>query len=194
MKRLQSYSLMSVTVMGLLFTACSKDFVQIDPEGVFAADTYYKDQAQAFTGLVATYDVLRKNSGGFENMITFMNAGSDDNYAGGGGETDGVGIQSFSNHTINAEKMPGSYWGDHYQGIFRANTLLQKLPNTAMDETLKARFAAEAKTLRAIYYFNLVRMFKNIPLILEPVTATGIYEVKQTSPDSGVCANRNGFV
>ncbi len=184
MKKILSISLVSITVMSLLLAACKKSFVEIDPEGVFAADTYYKDQQQAFTGLVAVYDVLRKNSGGFENMITFMNAGSDDNYAGGGGETDGVGIQSFSNHTVNAEKMPGSYWGDHYQGIFRANTLLQKIPNTVMDENLKARYVGEAKALRAIYYFNLVRMFKNIPLLLDAVTATGIYQVKQSSSDS----------
>ncbi len=184
MKKAHSIKLISLAAIVLLFAACSKSFVDIDPQGVFAADTYYKDQQQAFTGLVATYDIMRKNSGGFENMITFMNAGSDDNYAGGGGESDGVGIQSFSNHTVNAETMPGSYWGDHYQGIFRANTLLQKLPNTQMDENLKARFVGEAKALRAIYYFNLVRMFKNIPLILEPVETSDIYNIKQTSSDS----------
>ncbi len=69
--------------------------------------------------------MLRKNAGGFENMITMMNAGSDDNFAGGGNSSDGAGIQGFSNYTINANIMPGSFWNDHYQGIFRANVLLQ---------------------------------------------------------------------
>lgn len=184
MKKIQSISLVIAGAMTLTIASCSKSFVETEAKGVFLADNYYKDQSQAFAGLVASYDVMRKNSGGFENMITFMNAGSDDQYAGGGGETDGVGIQSFSNHTINAEKVPGSYWGDHYQGIFRVNTLLQKLPNTSMDESLKTRYTAEAKALRATYYFNLVRLFKNIPLLLQPLTTSEIYGVKQSSADS----------
>ena len=51
-----------------------------------------------------------------------------------------------------------------------------------MDATLKARFGAETKALRAYYYFNLVIMFKNIPLLLEPLTATNMYEVTQAAP------------
>ena len=176
--------MLAIAAVGLVLTSCKKSFIEIQPEGVFAADNYYKDQAQAFTGLVATYDVLRKNSGGFDNLITFMNAGSDDNFAGGGGESDGAGIQAFSKHTINADNVPGSFWGDHYQGVFRANVFLQKLPNTQMDANLKARYIGEAKALRAIYYFNLVRLFKNVPLLLEPVTANGVYQVTQSSPDS----------
>ena len=47
----------------------------------------------------------------------------------------------------------------------------------------KARFIAETKALRAIYYFNLVRMFKNIPLLLEPLgSEDDIYSVTQATP------------
>ena len=70
----------------------------------------------------------------------------------------------------------------YYQGIFRANTLLAKLPGVTMDATLKARFTAETKALRAFYYFNLVRMFKNIPLLLEPLTAGNMYDATQATP------------
>ena len=113
----------------MLIASCGKDFVTLQPEGQFLTENYYKNQDQAYAAMVAVYDVMRKNSGGFENMITMMNAGSDDNYAGGGGATDGAGIQGFSNYTINANTMPRSFWSDHYQGIFRANILLQKLPS-----------------------------------------------------------------
>ena len=158
--------------------------MDIEPQGQFLTANYYKDQTQAFSALVGVYDVLRKNSGGFENMITMMNAGSDDHYAGGGSSTDGAGIQGFSNYTLNSRIMPASFWNDHYQGIFKANTLLQKLPDTEMDATVKARFEAETKALRALSYFNLVRMFKNVPLLLEPLTATNIYEVTQAAPEA----------
>lgn len=170
------------TVFLLALGSCKKDFITIQPKELFLAQDYYKNRDQAFAGLVAVYDVLRKNSGGFENMITMMNAGSDDNYAGGGGASDGVGIQGFSNFTINSNTIPRSFWSDHYQGVFRANVLLQKLPDVTMDAGEKARFTAETKALRATYYFNLVRMFRNIPLLLEPLVPDQMYKVTQANP------------
>jgi hypothetical protein len=166
----------------LLLGSCKKSFVDIKPKGQFLTQNYYANRDQAYTGLVAVYDVMRKNAGGFENMITMMNSGSDDNVAGGGGATDGTHMQTFSNFTINPNTITRSFWSDHYQGIFRANILLQKLPDVPMDAAEKARFTAEAKTLRATYYFNLVRMFRNIPLLLEPISATEIYNVTQATP------------
>ncbi len=38
-----------------------------------------------------------------------------------------------------------------------------------MDENLKKRYTAETKVLRAYFYFDLLRFFKNIPLIMEPL-------------------------
>jgi hypothetical protein len=183
MKHIRNNAAILISAFLVLLGSCSKDFITIQPKGQFLTQNYYKDRDQAYSGLVAVYDVLRKNAGGFENMITMMNAGSDDNYAGGGGATDGAGIQGFSNYTLNANIMPSSFWSDHYQGVFRANILLEKLPNTTMDEAEKARFTAEAKALRAIYYFNLVRMFRNIPLILDPLAASDIYNVTQADPE-----------
>lgn len=182
MKKITIKYLFITLAMMVSFLSCKKSFVDITPKGQFLSENYYADKDQAFSALIGVYDVLRKNSGGFENMISMMNAGSDDNFAGGGGPTDGAGIQGFSNYTLNSTIIPGSFWNDYYQGIFRANTLLAKLPATSMDATLKARFVAEAKALRAYCYFDLVRLFKNVPLILGPLTATTMYEVKQSPP------------
>jgi hypothetical protein len=172
------FAVIFLTVIG----SCKKGFLEITPTGQFLTQNYYANRDQAFTGLVAVYDVMRKNAGGFDNIITMMNAGSDDNVAGGGGASDGTGMQGFSNFTINPNTVPQSFWTDHYQGVFRANTLLQKMPGVPMDAAEKNRFTAEAKTLRAIYYFNLVRMFKNVPLILDPISTADIYSVTQAAP------------
>lgn len=183
MKTIQfKYFLIAVAMCS--FGSCSEEFVDLTPKGSFLSDNYYANEGQATAALVGVYDPIRKNSGGFENMITMMNAGSDDFYAGGGGSTDGAGIQGFSTHTLTSTIVPGSFWNDHYQGIFRANTLLLKLPEAAMADNLKARFAAECKALRAIYYFNLVRLFKNVPLLLDPLTATNMYEAEQAAPEA----------
>lgn len=166
------------------FGSCSEEFVEVTPKGSFLSDNYYANQGQATAALVGVYDPIRKNTSGFENMVGMMNAGSDDHFAGGGGASDGAGIQGFSTHTLTSTTVPESFWNDHYQGVFRANTLLLKLPGVAMPDDVKARFSGESKALRAMYYFNLVRIFKNVPLLLDPLTATNMYEVEQAAPDA----------
>lgn len=183
MKLIKIYCLLALAAFVTLLS-CSKSFVDIDPKGQFLSENYYANKDQAFAALVATYDIMRKNSGGFENMLALLNAGSDDHYAGGGGPTDGSQLQVFSNYTMTPQSIAGSYWSDHYQGVFRANVLLSKLPAVPMDENLRTRFAAEAKALRALYYFNLVRLFKNVPLFTEPLTTSEIYNVTQATPEA----------
>lgn len=167
--------------------SCSDDFLVVEPKGSYLEDNYFKNEAQAYTAVVATYDVVRKQSGGFENMISILNAGSDDFYAGGGSSTDGAGIQSWSNYTITPNLIPISYWSDFYQGVFRANVLLAKLPGVTMDENVKKRFAAEGKALRAYYYFQLVTMFGDIPFYTTNLTTDQFYTI-QKSPAADVYA------
>lgn len=172
------------TALAVIITmnSCSEEFLEVPIKGSNLESNYYRNETEAFAGLVAVYDVMRKYSGGFENMVTFFNAGSDDFLAGGGNASDGVGIQSFDDFEISATTMPQSYWSDFYQGISRANFLLTKLPEVPMDEGLKARFTAETKALRALYYFDLVKMFRNIPLITEPLVQSEFNNVPQADP------------
>ncbi|UTN05861.1 RagB/SusD family nutrient uptake outer membrane protein [Flavobacterium bizetiae] len=176
----------SLVVCGALFTAlsCSEDFLTVEPKGTSLEANYYQNESQAYAGLVAVYDIIGKQSKGFENMICMLNAGSDDFNAAGGGATDGAGIHAFADYSLSQSTIPGSFWGDFYQGIFRANVLLQKLPAVPMDEAKKGRFAAETKALRAYYYFELVRTFRNIPLILEPIKTADIFNVVQSAPEA----------
>lgn len=182
MKTLKNKFLFIAISIIMTMVSCEKDFLEVEPKGTNLETSYYKNETEAFAGLVAVYDLMRKNSGGFENMITMMNAGSDDHYAGGGSETDGAGIQGFSNYTLSPTTMESVLWSEHYQGIFRANYLLTKLPGIPMDANLIIRYTSECKALRANYYFNLVKMFKNIPLILVPLATSEYYSVKQALP------------
>ncbi len=169
----------------LLVPSCSDETLNVEPpKGTPLEQNYYQNEAEAYTGLIAVYDILNKQSGGFDNFITMLNAGSDDHYAGGGSATDGAGMQSFSNYTISSSTIPSSFWRHYFQGIFRANTLLEKLPNVPMDEAKKARFVAECKALRAYFHFELVRCFKNVPLITSLIPASEIFNTKQATPEA----------
>ncbi|NRD23630.1 RagB/SusD family nutrient uptake outer membrane protein [Winogradskyella litoriviva] len=167
----------------LLTISCNTDYIEVDTTGTLLEDNYYRNESEAYSGLIAVYDVIGKQSRGFENMISLLNSGSDDHYTGGGSSSDGSQLQAFSNYTISESTIATSYWNDFYQGIFRANTLLLKLPGVDMATTTKARFTAETKALRAIYYFELVRLFRNIPLITSPLGTDDIYSVTQADPN-----------
>src|SRR6187431_2879958 len=124
MKKNIKFLAITVLTSSMMFTSCSTDFLEVEPSGLNVETNYYRNESEAFAGLVGVYDLMRKNSGGFENMITMFNAGSDDHFAGGGNSSDGAGIQSFSNYTINTNTIPDSFFKDYYRGIYRANLLL----------------------------------------------------------------------
>jgi starch-binding outer membrane protein, SusD/RagB family len=60
-------------------------------------------------------------------------------------------------------------WNGRYAGIYRANNALQYLEELAIDETLKNRLIGEVKFLRAFWYFDLVRCFGDVPLVVDRI-------------------------
>jgi starch-binding outer membrane protein, SusD/RagB family len=163
----------------MLSVSCSDDFIEKQLQGSVTEQNYYKTESDAYAALIAVYDLMRKQGGGFENMVAMQNAGSDDFYAGGGSPSDGAGIHGFDSYTLADSNIPRSFWSDYYQGIFRANVLLSKIDGIDMDANKKARFIAETKALRGYYYYQLITMFKNIPLITSPVLPTEVYNIEQ---------------
>ena len=80
------------------------------------------------------------------------------------------------------EASPAWVWRDAYQGVYRANQVLHYVPAMEMDGALKDRLLAEARFLRAFYYFHLVKMFNHVPLVLTPVVSGGNYFPSQAPP------------
>lgn len=183
MKKHLLYTIITLIVAGL-FNACSRDFLELQPRGLDLEANYYRNRTEAYRGLVAVYDVVGRQGAGYVTKINATNVASDDHYAGGGGANDITDLQVWSNYTLNPAQGPqGELWAKGYAGIFRANILLEKLPDVPMDEAEKARFTAECLFLRAYFYFDLIRLFKNIPLITEPIAADNMFDVEQASAE-----------
>lgn len=187
MKTKNTISLFITGVMMIILASCSKDFLEVESKGVPLEANYYKNEAEATSALVAIYDIMNINSSSFANMIAFMNAGSDENFGGGGPGEGSNTIAQFSSFGVNPINMNDSgasgLWSNQFQGIFRANTLLQKLPSIPMDANLKVRYAAECKAMRAYYYFNLVRMFGNVPLMTQTISPIEAQTYPQSPPE-----------
>lgn len=173
-----------ILAAGLLFTGgCSDSFIEIEPRGKDLESNYYRNATEAMNGLIAVYDVVGWQGGNYVTKTGAMDAASDDHLAGGGSESDITAFQVMSKYTLTPSQGPQEeLWKKGFSGIFRANILLEKLEGVPMDENMKKRFIAETKFLRAFFYFDLVRLFKNIPLIIKPITATEMYSVLQVPP------------
>lgn len=167
----------------IVISACSKDYLDVKPKGTELEDNFYQNADDALEGLIAVYDQVGGTSGGYINKFTATLGASDDHYAGGANSTDLMNLQVWSNYTLDPATGPqGELWDRGFSGIFRANTLISKLPDIPMGEGLKERYMAEAKFLRAYFYFDLIRLFENLPLFEEPLSADEIYNVEQADP------------
>lgn len=177
----------SLIVFGVLLTlgACDTDEkLEVKGDGVILEDNFYRNDKEAYSGLVAAYDKLGKYAGAMETgPLLFLNSASDDFFAGGGGPSDQGGLQVASNYTVSPANIKPQIWADYYKGVARCNIMIVKLPGIPMDQAKKARYMAEVKALRAYYYFDLVRLFKNVPLILAPVVQSEIANIVQAKPE-----------
>ncbi len=183
MKRLSIYT--AILAVGLIsLGSCTKEWLQVTPKGQDLEVNYYQNQDQAWKALVAVYDVVGWTSGDYVAKVNTLDCAADDHFTGGGGANDMDKWQVMQNFTLTAAKGPaGDLWKKGFSGVFRANILLQKIGNVPMDENMKKRYTAEAKALRAYFYFDLVRFFKNVPLFTEPVTTSEMYNVVQAKPE-----------
>lgn len=185
MKTYINYSIL-LTIGILFLNSCSKDFLEVDPKGTTLETNYYKTTEEAFAGLVAAYDPLGAEVvKDYASKIGLLNTASDDCYAGGGSYADRATWEAWNTFTLDPAVGPqDDFWGRNFTGINRVNTLLSKLDGVPdMPASTKARFFAEAKFLRAYYYFDLVRLFKNVPLFTSLVPPEEMFNVTQAKPE-----------
>jgi len=169
----------AIVASSQLFTACRKQ-LDVNPRERILESNYYKTPSEAFNSLVSVYDMLGNQSSGYLTKVNILSAASDDHYAGGDSPSDIGDLQTINNYTLTSTSGAASHlWNKGFTGVYRANIFLQKVQGITMDNATKNRYIAEAKAMRAIFYFDLVKLFKNIPLITEPLTTGNMYDVLQ---------------
>lgn len=165
----------------LISVSCGEDFVNKEPYDQKVVDNFYKTPKDALEGLVAVYAVLPRDNNGHILLVSEIQ--SDNCFAGTGKSDDGKAQfwDRFQKGTDpNLNEAP---WKKYYQGIYRANVLLENLDKVSWgdDAGLKTQYESEARFLRAYYYFDLVRMFGHVPLITKTLTPTEAF-ITQADP------------
>ncbi len=178
MKRLNLYILIAGAMVVGLFSSCSDNFLDVESKTKLTSSNFYKTQADAEMALVGCYDGYQLTSSGFPLYLAAEIAS--DECFGATGANDGRGYQVIDRFDKSQSPADNNIfidtWAKYYEAIFRCNTLLQKLPDIAQwdsgdastDSITKNRIEGEARFLRAIEYFDMVRLFENIPLLTIP--------------------------
>jgi len=157
-----------------LFTVCScNDFLETKSLRQNTVENYYKTPEEAYSALVGCYDGLQAVwTGG----VAFPVASEvlSDNAFGGTGSSDGFGYQMLDE--FDKSRSPSDIslfdanWANYYKAIYRCNLLLLNLDKVewGTDTSRKTAYEAEARFLRAFIYFDMARLWGNVPLLTEP--------------------------
>jgi hypothetical protein len=174
-------------VLCTALVSCKKDFLDKAPLDSVNTANYYKTAEDAVNAVNAAYQPLqRPKLYNFRIWTTDIMAGN--SVTGAGGGTDGIETQDEQNFvTTSANAGVLDVYRGPAPGILQCNIVLQKVPDISMDATLKNRIIGEAKFLRALYYFNLVRLFGDVPLITKPQVVGDDLKVKR-APKADVYA------
>ncbi|QJD95514.1 RagB/SusD family nutrient uptake outer membrane protein [Mucilaginibacter robiniae] len=181
------FSVIVAAGVSVLFS-CKKSFLELSPAGSTLETNYYSTPTEALAGVVAAYDPLNTETGGSDNTyadpLGALNSASDDCFAGGGSSSDMTTWQAVNNYSLltPATGPQGEFWNINFTGVNRTNLILSKLASVpGLSASDLKRYTAEAKFLRAHYYFDLVRLFGNVPLMTAPLATADLYNQKQVA-------------
>jgi hypothetical protein len=169
MKKLKYLVLSLLLALGIF--SCKK-FLTVDPPYTQDAENYFKTPEDYDRALVGAYDLLQTSF----MSLWIGEIASDNSIAGGESANDSQGLHQIDEMThggVNNDLRSVFRW--NYVGISRANYILENKDN--IDFPGKAHIIAEAKFLRAYYYFELVKFFGDVPLVIDK--RLGIEDVRK---------------
>ncbi len=180
-KKLYQKIIFAGVIIGL-FTTCSEEFVTKEFKNGVVDENFFQNATHAEQALTAVYDIISEKGLYREAINVLGDAPSDDiNELTGDNGDFGTYFRAASDFRWNpSNNFSTARWYDGYKGVFRANILLEKLPEIDMDDALRNRFAGEAKFLRALFYHNLVNAFGDIPFVTSVLTRDEYSELART--------------
>jgi hypothetical protein len=168
----------SAVLLGLLTTSCGNDFIERSPISNMNEMDFYKTEADFNTALVAVYQTLHTIYGA-QGPVSYFGEQMSDN----GTLTAHTGTQGdyfdFRDHTIKvSNSLVLTYWNNFYQSLYRINTFLDK--SQSVDFASKTTYEAEARFIRGLYYFLMVQLWGDVPLVVKPLNVDESYETGRT--------------
>jgi len=179
--KLSALSCSALVAGFLMLQACSEDFLDRTPESDLTTGNFYTSAEDAVAALTAAYDPLQWE-------LTTLNSWEFGDVVGGDtdkGSTDDQDygqILQLANFTARGDNSELNFtWDQAYDGIYRSNLVLERVPGIEMDETQKNQILGQAKFLRGLYYFYLVKTYGRVPNITTVLLPSEVYVERAAS-------------
>lgn len=176
-----------IIVLALIafFQACTTDFIELTPKVSKLESNAYVTEDDGLLALTAVYDALSVQNWNFAPIMSDIK--SDDAYCGG--DASGTDMQYWQDQESFSMPLESTaavnMWNRCYSGIYRANLFIEKAEVINWTTAgLKDRMVAEAKFLRAYFYWDLVRHYGWVPIIAKNLESVEAYkDLLQSTPE-----------
>ena len=164
-----------ILIAALIFVSmmsCNKEFTALYPESTVSVDVLYKTDKDFQDAVIGIYSNYRSQ---YLNFWKFGDLRGDDTQYGLLSALEDIRIDNFT--CDNSDGVLASTWKNYYSIISRANKVINNIEKA--DPALmtnKDRNKAEAEFLRALAYFDLVRIFGDVPMITKDITIAEAYK------------------
>lgn len=176
MKKRNNYAkiFVGLAIISSIFASCSKDFLQNAPSSQIVVSTYFQLDQEAISVTNSAYAQLHAY------RLYWMDLGMLDILAdkvviNNSGYSDGLSYYQLKEGTAGPANITvQAVWTESYKGISYCNEVIEYVggsTSTKLDNTLKEQCVGQALFLRALYYFNLVRLYGDVPLVLSPISS-----------------------
>jgi len=166
------------SIMVLLLSGCSESFLDTDNLTKKSSANFPGTPAEAQQALTGVYSSQNTVGTGWNNILLYSEYMSDNRFGGGGMHDPNP--QAANYFLVASTNIMSNIWSGYYQGIYRANTLLESIGNVkGLSAAERSKVVGETSFLRATYYFDLARLFSTpevidghqgtVPLIISTV-------------------------
>lgn len=178
-------NILALGVAALTMTGCSESFLDTTSKTELNSTSFYKTEVQAEYAVVGCYDGYQRtvSNGNWPSLFQAVETMSDDCLGGGGPDDRSDRLMDRFDRSYMPDQIDlfNGLWDDYYKAINRCNLLLASLDNIGWtSEEARKVVESEARAIRGLEYFDLVRMFERVPLL----TASTTEVVPQSEPDA----------
>ncbi|GAA4196797.1 RagB/SusD family nutrient uptake outer membrane protein [Pedobacter jeongneungensis] len=165
----------------IIFTATACKKLEENPSSVIVGSQFFKTQSDAISSVNAVYSSLNSDPNGdfplYGRQLNLLVENASDNQIFSPSNTNpdvrALGVSTYIPSNSRIQKV----WQQLYFGINKANIAIDNVPNVSADTVLKNRLVREARFIRGLLYFNLIRLYGDVPLVLHEPKSVNIEDL-----------------
>lgn len=158
----------SCLIAAVLLSSCKKSFVELTNPNAVSVDKNFQTENDIALAVNGVYQGLRSPNAIGEGARLWTDDRSDDYNSTDNQSNNGEPFQFTAFSLVSSNTYLQSHWSALYTPISRANLVLSVIDNIKFaNDSVKTRYIAEVKYIRALMYFHLVREFGGVPLVTE---------------------------